>query len=127
MAGLQVQAIECLGTERIRVWRFFRLFRAVRQLWLRLCWRDAVRALFVLQLPVAPPLAVQCARARALHCLTCGLTIPLPRIPPTLLVGTTTFGCAGCHAYYYLTTAPDVVHDPRYAELRATLAERGRA
>ncbi len=124
MAGLQVRHLECLGAETIRVWRFFRVFRAVRQWWLRTMWKDATRALYVVQVAPIPSLADQCAASGAMLCVSCRTPLRLPTIPRDGVFGTTAFGCGVCHAYYFMTTE-ETVDDGRYVEIRRRLAEKG--
>jgi hypothetical protein len=124
MPTLAVQSVSCLGAETIRVWRFYRLFTAIRRWWLRLTWRETTRAIFVLQLADRPSLQAQCAAATAMPCLACRTAIALPIIPADLLVSTTAFGCGVCHAYYYVSTDHRAAAEPRYDDLRAQLAHR---
>lgn len=122
--ALQIQQLECLGVETIRVWRFFRVFRAVRAWWVRTMWTDATRAIFVLQLAPAPTLAVQCAAAGVMLCAGCRTPLRLPAVPLEGVYGSTAFGCGVCHAYYYLTI-DDADADPRFTEIRRRLVEKG--
>lgn len=126
MAGLRVRRLDCLGAETIRVWRFFRLFQAVRRCWIRYAWKDATRALYLVQLAPTPSLADQCAAAGAMLCVSCRTPLRLPRIPSEGVFGTTAFGCGACHAYYFLTS-DDTVDEARYDEIRRRLAEKGKA
>lgn len=106
-AGLDVERLEILGAERIRVWRFFRLFRAIERVWQRWFWRDADRAHFLLEISEASrPLVDQCRDAR-FGCVQCGAPLSVPRPPADRAIGRLTFGCARCHAYYYLDAAPN--------------------
>jgi hypothetical protein len=119
---VRVAGVEVLGSETIRVWRAFRLRRWLRRWWLRVTWRPVhVQHILLTLDPARGTLQAQCHGDMA--CLTCGGAIALPTIPDGIY-SATTFGCARCHSYYYVDTAPQ---QARYDTIRRQLAEKAQA
>lgn len=121
--SLQIAGIDVLGTERIRVWRWFRLFRAIKRAWQRLILVDCDRRLVVVHIDTAQQSLPEQCRSSAMPCVTCGRLMGLPNMPSNQY-SRTTFECASCHTYYFLDTQenPEV-----YDELRRKLAQKAAA
>jgi hypothetical protein len=114
--------VEVLGAETIRVWRWFRLRRWLRRWWLRVTWKPVVAKHILLRVDAGRgSLQSQCRGS--LPCVTCGSAIRLPAIPDGTYTATT-FGCARCHSYFYVDTAPNLA---RYDTIRRQLAEKAQA